>query len=78
MHSKFIQGLMHKEYLFHLYDLFKDYCITPPKISDLKPDKRTNKVYSNVSFQTIQLPCFNEFPVLFYYKGNKVIPLVTY
>ena len=35
---QFEQGLVHKDYIFHLYDLFKDYCNAEPRISDRKPD----------------------------------------
>nr|QVG61577.1 hypothetical protein [Rhizoctonia sp.] len=40
----FIQGLIHKEYLFHLYSLFETYCRMAPVISNLPPDKRTRKI----------------------------------
>ena len=71
---QFVQGLIHIEYLYHLYDLFEDYCGTEPKIVESKPDKRTNKVYSSVSFNTLSLPCFNEHYQLFYPEGKKVVP----
>lgn len=72
---QFEQGLVNKDYMFHLYDLFKDYCNSEPKISERKPDPRTNKVYSRVRFHTYYLPCFNELYSLFYPEGKKVIPL---
>lgn len=53
--------------------MFKDYCSAVPKIYDLKPDLRTNKVYSSVWFNTYSLPCFNKYYELFYL--NKRIPL---
>jgi hypothetical protein len=71
---QFKQGLIHKEYLSHLYDLFQNYCGTGPKITNRKPDPITNQVYSSVSFTTISLPCFNEYYNLFYPKGQKVVP----
>ena len=71
----FEQGYKNKEYLLHLYDLFKDYCNSKPKISNRLPDKRTNKVYSRIRFVTYSLPCFNEFHKLFYLNNKKVIPL---
>jgi hypothetical protein len=70
----FGQGLVHKDYIFHLYDLFKNYCGTEPKINNRKPDFRTNKVYTRVYFNTLRLPCFNEFYELFYPQGQKVVP----
>jgi hypothetical protein len=30
---RFGQGYVHSAYLMHLYSLFKDYCITAPKVS---------------------------------------------
>nr|QVG61568.1 hypothetical protein [Rhizoctonia sp.] len=70
----FSQGLVHKDYIFHLYELFKGYCSVAPKISDRLPDKRTGKIYTRVQFLTYSLPCFNELYNLFYPEGVKVVP----
>lgn len=70
----FEQGLVHKEYAFYLYFLFKDFCPSEPKISSGKADARTGKVYSRVRFQTYSLPCFNEYYELFYPTEKKLIP----
>ena len=59
------QGTIHKEYLLHLYELFKFYCSSAPKLQIGAPDKRTGKVYSFIRFTTYSLPCFNEFLDLF-------------
>ncbi len=72
---KFEQGLVHKDYLFHLYDLFSSYCRSAPKITSRLPDKMTGKVYSRVTFGTFSLPCFNELFNLFYHEGKKIIPV---
>nr|QWC53655.1 LAGLIDADG homing endonuclease [Rhizoctonia solani] len=71
----FKQGVIHKDYLMHLYELFKDFCFNAPKIFDLLADKRTAKVYSSMRFTTYTLPCFNELYELFHVDGKKVIPL---
>ncbi len=71
----FKQGVIHKDYLMHLYELFKDFCFNAPKIFDLLADKRTAKVYSSIRFTTYTLPCFNELYELFHVGGKKVIPL---
>jgi LAGLIDADG DNA endonuclease family len=42
----FQQGLVHEQYLFHLYELFETYSSQAPKITNLPPDKRTGKVYN--------------------------------
>jgi hypothetical protein len=52
----FLQGLVHKEYLFHLYDLFSSYCPSAPKTTNRNPDKRTGIVYNSVYFSTYSLP----------------------
>jgi len=70
----FEQGLVHETYLSHLYDLFKSYCQSAPKISNRLPDKRTGKIYTRVTFTTCALPCFNELYDLFYPEGKKGIP----
>ena len=40
-------------------------------------DNRTKKIYSSITFTTMQLPCFNVFRVakrLFYLSNVKVVP----
>jgi hypothetical protein len=71
----FEQGYVNKDYIHHLYDLFKDYCNSGPKIGERLPDKRTGKIYTRVYFVTYSLPCFNEFHKMFYPKGKKIVPL---
>nr|QVG61526.1 hypothetical protein [Rhizoctonia sp.] len=70
----FEQGLVHKDYIFHLYDLFQNYCLSAPKISKRLPDKRTGNIYTRVRFTTCSLPCFNELHNLFYQEGKKIVP----
>ena len=72
---QFEQGLVNKNYLFHLYDFCKDSGNSLNKISERKPDLRTNKVSARLRFHTYLLPCFNELYSLCYPEGNKVIPL---
>lgn len=73
---QFKQSNKNKDYIDHLYDLFKEYCGSKPKISnsyDIRPSK--NKVYSSIKFTTFSLPCFNKFRALFYNSsGVKIIP----
>ena len=71
----FEQGLIHKDYIYHLYDLFKSYCKSEPKMSNRLPDKRTGKIYTRIVFFTYSLPCFNEIYLSFYLKGKQRIPL---
>uniref|UniRef100_UPI0022374588 LAGLIDADG endonuclease n=1 Tax=Ramaria cf. rubripermanens TaxID=2016387 RepID=UPI0022374588 len=70
----FKQGLIHKDYLYHLYELFSLFCPSEPKIFRGLLDTRTGKIYSSISFSTYTLPCFNELYHLFYLSGKKVIP----
>jgi hypothetical protein len=70
----FKQGIVHEDYLLHLYELFKEFCLSGPKIQTLMPNKITGKVYSAIYFRTYALPCFVEFWNLFYQDGQKVIP----
>lgn len=65
---------LHSEYLYFLYDLFKDYTLSPPKSTNRKPDKRTGKTYNSLIFKTRMLPCFNYLWELFYAANVKVVP----
>nr|QVG61587.1 hypothetical protein [Rhizoctonia sp.] len=71
----FKQGVVHTEYLQHLYELFGDFCGRVPKIPSQSPDKRTGKIYESIRFYTFSLPCFLEFYNLFYLDGKKIVPL---
>jgi len=71
---RFGQGIVHIDYIQHLYELFCNYCRTEPKTFDLAPDKRTGKIYSSVRFNTISLPVFTVLYELFYVNGKKFVP----
>lgn len=73
---QFCQGIIHKDYLMHLYDLFNIYCGAAPKIINRHPNKITGKIYSTIGFQTFALPCFADLYDLFYVDGVKVVPLI--
>ena len=70
----FEQGLIHLEYLNHLYGLFESYCPSVPVTSNRLPHKATGKVHARVTFQTYSLPCFKELHELFYSLGKKIVP----
>jgi hypothetical protein len=70
----FKQSTIHEEYLLHLYELFKGYSTSAPKLKLEAPDKRTGKVYSATYFYSYSLPCFNSIYNLFYLEGKKIIP----
>lgn len=65
--ARFLQGDQNKEYLFHLYDLFKTYVKTPPRISD---DGFGNKRWS---FNTLVVPELSFYADLFYKNNKKII-----
>lgn len=58
-------AVAHKEYFDYVYSFFKDLCVNDytPQLRIVR-DNRTNKIYSAISFTTMQLPCFNAFKVL--------------
>ena len=73
---QFKQSIVNKDYIDHLYSLFKEYCGSEPKITTSK-DNRVGKNELNISikFWTLSLPCFNKFRDLFYDEsGTKFIP----
>ncbi len=70
--ARFLQGDLNKEYLFHLYEIFKDFVKTPPKLSD---DGSGNKRWS---FNTCVIPELNSYAELFYKKvGNRRIKVIN-
>jgi hypothetical protein len=74
-YAHFEQGYLHKDYIYHLYDIFKSYCNSEPKTSNRLADKRTGAIYTRIQFVTVSLPCFNEFYACFYPGGKKKVPL---
>lgn len=47
---RFEQGSVHEAYILFLFHLFKDYCNTPPRYNDRKPNIRTKKKIFNYNF----------------------------
>ena len=68
-----LQSEQHKEYLFHLYEIFKKFVNTPPKES-ICFDKRTKRYYKRWSFATTQQSCFRFYGQQFYSCGVKTVP----
>jgi len=73
---QFKQSIINKEYIEHLYFIFKDYCGSEPKIThSLEKRLEKNDTNSSIKFWTFSLPCFNKFRELFYdSSGIKFIP----
>jgi hypothetical protein len=68
-------AVAHKEYFNYVYTLFMPFCVKNyiPQ-SRLVKDNRTKKIYSAISFTTMQLPCFNVFKEMFYNLNVKIVP----
>lgn len=72
------QGLPNKEYLMHLFDLFKEYSdkVTPVEYSRF--DVRYGTTNTSWYFNTVTLPIFYQFAKLFYVRteGTKLVTKV--
>jgi hypothetical protein len=68
---QFKQGLVYKEYLYHLFDLFSSYSNMKEPRQNEYLDKRSNKVFYSVNFNTYSLPCLNIYYELFYINRVK-------
>src|ERR1700757_1938574 len=55
---RFEQGQIHKEYILHLYEIFKLYCNSSYVIRN-RFDKRSNQYYETIYFYTTTSPIFN-------------------
>ena len=44
----FKQGIIHKDYLMHLYEIFSGYCSNRPKFTNAAPDKKLCCLYRNM------------------------------
>ena len=73
-YSRLVVEQKNKEYLFHLYEIFKDFVRTPPK-ERLQKRLITSEVKSTWYFSTISHPDFEEYYKLFYKDKIKIIPL---
>lgn len=68
-------AIKHKEYFEYVYSIFSPFCAKDYKPqSRIVRDKGTKKIYSAISFTTMQLPCFNEFKEKFYLSNVKIVP----
>lgn len=63
---QFKQSLVNKEYIYQLYDIFKEFCTKPLNMSKFDNRANKNKIYNAIKFQTLSLPCFNVYRELFY------------
>ena len=64
----------HKDYLFHLYEQFKNLTLSPPIRYEFHDTRNPSKKYSRWSFSTSQQICFRFYYQQFYKNGNKIVP----
>ena len=69
------QSLKQAEFVEWLYEVFKDFVHTPPR---LKQIFRSDKRYSELVFNTLTHKSFKHFYNLFYPKGKKLVPESIY
>jgi hypothetical protein len=62
---RIVQSDEHKDYCFHLYEIFKPYVQTPPRLEQVY-DKRTKKTYLRWTFNTLTSEDFTKVGNLFY------------
>lgn len=69
---KFEWGNVNKEYAFHVYELFLDYCLTPPR-KQVRINVNGNEV-TTWCFQTLSHKDFLGLANLFLINGKKIVP----
>lgn len=80
----FLQSDFHKRYLFHLYDVFKDFVITPPTRYTFGDKRFPGRVYKRWSFRTKMCTFLMPYANLFYpeqscsAKGDKDTRVVSF
>lgn len=68
---KVSQGSSQHEFVEWLYEVFKDFVQTPPRV---KQTNRNGRDHSEVVFNTLTHSDFKQFHEMFYPKGQKIIP----
>lgn len=62
-----------------MYSFFTPFCVKNYKPHyKLVRDNRTKKIYSSITFTTMQFPCFNVFKDMFYVVNVKKVPSNIY
>lgn len=68
------QSEKHKDYVFHLYEIFKNLTTSPPTLYVFTDSRNLSKKYSRWSFSTTQQSCFRFYGQQFYGEGKKKLP----
>jgi hypothetical protein len=56
-----------EQYALSLYKLLEPMIGMDPVITSRKEDKRTGKIYQNINFRTLSMPCLNFYHELFWF-----------
>lgn len=70
-----VQKVEHKDYLFHKYEIMKDFCSAEPQLSKVE-DVRTNKTYERWMFSTQVHSSFRFYGNMFYTYNEKTRKMV--
>jgi len=70
---QFKKGILHADYIMHLYSLLELYCLTAPK-SYVSRVSKGGEPLQSIWFNTRSLQHFNEFRETFYPNGKKIVP----
>lgn len=71
---RLVQSEEHKDYLFHLYDIFKNLTLSPPIRASFFDPRKAGKKYFRWSFSTTQHACFRFYGHQFYDGNKKKVP----
>ena len=69
-----LQSEKHKEYVFHLYEIFKNFVSKPPKKYIFTDKRFPGKTYTRWSFYTTNEACFRFYAHQFYCDNKKIVP----
>ncbi len=64
---KFEYGIAHQEYANHLYEIFREWVLTPPQL-------KKDATHNNIWFQTVSHPAFRFYAHQFYDGNRKCVP----
>lgn len=67
-----IHKAAHEPYIFHKYNILKEYCNTEPKYSSFL-DPRTKSLYSRFTFQTLVINDLRYYGKLFYEQDDNLL-----
>ena len=61
-----LQSDKHRDYLFHLYEIFKEFTLQPPRYYEFTDPRHEGKTYKRWSFSTTLHSCFKFYGQQFY------------